>query len=320
MPAEQPKNAPKHVNPLKGPTVVRYRDASRFLWGDQKSGEVADVVYGRNERIATLIYKLKPGGYFKSSDSWKSFFDQHRFYYVLKGELTIQDPGTGEVAVARAGEAVHFRGAKWHFGYNFTADECVVLDWYGPQERPPHVSELEFGATKPKFAGEKPGRSELLGKWPDALASARAEAAAAGGVIAVTKRDALPFIHGSENPVLELLFVNRGPQSRRAQRRQDPPERQDHLCHRGEIARLSARYLRLVRAGRVGHALPAAEFPAPVLELHGSAAVIRFLGGPELRVAASASPLFFRQKEPLFSAGLSWEVRDHWDDRRRIRA
>jgi quercetin dioxygenase-like cupin family protein len=208
MPAEQPKNAPKHVNPLKGPTVVRYRDASRFLWGDQKSGEVADVVYGRNERIATLIYKLKPGGYFKSSDSWKSFFDQHRFYYVLKGELTIQDPGTGEVAVARAGEAVHFRGAKWHFGYNFTDDECVVLDWYGPQERPPHVSELEFGATKPKFAGEKPGRSELLGKWPDALASARAEAAAGGGVIVVTKRDALPFIHGSENPVLELLFVS----------------------------------------------------------------------------------------------------------------
>ena len=64
MATEQPKNAPKHVNPLKGPTVVRYRDASRFLWGDRKSGEVADVVYGRNERIATLIYKLKPGGYF----------------------------------------------------------------------------------------------------------------------------------------------------------------------------------------------------------------------------------------------------------------
>jgi quercetin dioxygenase-like cupin family protein len=208
MAAEQPKNAPKDVNPLKGPTVVRHRDASRFLWGDRKSGEVADVVYGRNERIATLIYKLKPGGYFKSSDSWKSFFDQHRFYYVLKGELTIQDPGTGEIAVARAGEAVHFRGAKWHFGYNFTDDECAVLDWYGPQERPPHVSEIEFGATKPKFAGEKPGRSELLGKWPDALASARAEAAGTGGVITVTKRDALPFIHGSENPVLELLFVS----------------------------------------------------------------------------------------------------------------
>jgi quercetin dioxygenase-like cupin family protein len=208
MADEKPKNAPKHVNPLKGPTVVRHRDASRFLWGDQKSGEVADIVYGRNGKIATLIYKLKPGGYFKSSDSWKSFFDQHRFYYVLKGELAIKDPETGETAVAHAGEAVHFRGARWHFGYNFTADECVVLDWYGPQERPPHVTELEFGVTKPKFHTEKPGRSELLGKWPDALATVRAEAATAGGMVTVTKRDALPFIYGDHNPVLEMLFVS----------------------------------------------------------------------------------------------------------------
>ena len=208
MSDEKPKNAPKHVNPLKGPTVVRHRDASRFLWGDQKSGEVADVIYGRNAKIATLIYKLKPGGYFKSSDSWKSFFDQHRFYYVLKGELAIKDPGTGETAVARTGEAVHFRGARWHFGYNFTAEECVVLDWYGPQERPPHVSELEFGVTKPKFQTEKAGRSELLRKWPDAMASARAEAASTGGMITITRRDALPFIFGQSNPVLEMLFIS----------------------------------------------------------------------------------------------------------------
>jgi quercetin dioxygenase-like cupin family protein len=208
MADDKPSNAPRHVNALKGPTLVRHRDASRFLWGDRKSGEVADVVCGRNEKISTLIYKLKPGGYFKSSDIWKSFFDQHRFYYVLKGELAVKDPETGETAVARAGEAVHFRGPRWHFGYNFTADECVVLDWYAPQERPPHVSELEFGATKPILRTEKPGRSDLLGTWPAVLASARAEAATTGGMITVTKRDALPFIHGNENPVLELLFVS----------------------------------------------------------------------------------------------------------------
>lgn len=208
MADDRAKNAPRHVNPLKGPTFVRHRDASRFLWGDRKSGEVADIVYGRNERIATLIYKLKPGGYFKSSESWKSFFDQHRFYYVLKGELAVKDPETGETALARAGEAVHFRGARWHFGYNFAADECVVLDWYAPQERPPHVSELEFGLTKPTFRTERSGRSEFLGKWPDALASARAEAASAGGMITLTKRDALPFIYGDENPILELLYAS----------------------------------------------------------------------------------------------------------------
>jgi hypothetical protein len=80
---------------------------------------VANVVYGRNEVIGTLIYKLKPGRYFRSSDTWKSFFDQHRFCYVLKGESAVQDPHAGEIALAQAGRAVHWRGAKWHFGYNF---------------------------------------------------------------------------------------------------------------------------------------------------------------------------------------------------------
>ena len=45
---DAPKNAPKGLKPLKGPMVVRHREAARFLWGDGKSGEVADVIYGRN--------------------------------------------------------------------------------------------------------------------------------------------------------------------------------------------------------------------------------------------------------------------------------
>lgn len=208
MVTDQPKNAPKSVTALKGPTLVRHRDAARFLWGDSTSGEVADVIYGRNDVIGATIFKLRPGGSFKSSDAWKPFYDQHRFYYVLKGELAVQDPETGEIAVARAGEAVHWRGAKWHFGYNFTAQECVVLDWYAPQERRPHVTELEFAATKPNLGTEKPGRSELLGKWPDALSIAREGAQTEGGMITATKDNALHFIHGKEHPVLESLFVS----------------------------------------------------------------------------------------------------------------
>ncbi len=203
-----PKNAPKGVTPFKGPTLVRHKDASRFLWGDGKSGEIADVIYGRSATIGTLVFKLKPGGYFKSSDGWKSFFDQHRFYYVLKGEIAVQDPETGEIAVAKAGEAVHWRGAKWHFGYNFKAEECAVLDWYAPQERPPHVTEFEFGKTKPKFEKELAGREALLGRWPDALAEARAEAQSKGGMITARRQDALHFIHGTTHPIMESLFVS----------------------------------------------------------------------------------------------------------------
>jgi quercetin dioxygenase-like cupin family protein len=202
------KNAPKGVNPLNGPTLVRYRDAARFLWGDDKSGQVADVIFGRNATISCLIFKLKPGGYFKSSDSWKSYFDQHRFYLVIKGEIAVHDPLTGEVALAKAGEAIHWRGAKWHFGYNLSSDECVVLDWYAPQERPPNVTELEFGATKPKFAGEKPGREDLLVQWPDKRLEEQEKAEREGGMIVVSRQTALHFVHGDRHPVLESLFVS----------------------------------------------------------------------------------------------------------------
>jgi quercetin dioxygenase-like cupin family protein len=202
------KNAPKGVVSFKGPTLVRYKDATRFLWGDRKSGEVADVIYGRNEVIGTLIYKLKPGGFFRSSDTWKSYFDQDRFYYVLKGEIAVQDPTTGDVAVAHVGEAVHWRGAKWHFGYNCSSDETVVLDWYAPQERPPHISELEFASTKPSFQGEQPGRFDLLGKWPAALGEQRIKAQTEGGLITARKADALHFIFGERHPIVESLYVS----------------------------------------------------------------------------------------------------------------
>lgn len=208
MTTNAPKNAPKGVTPFKGPTLVRYKDAARFLWGDRESGEVADVIYGRNEIIGSLMFILRPGAFFKSSSTWKSFFNQDRFYYVLKGELAVQDPESGEIALARSGEAVHWRGAKWHFGYNFTGSECVVLDWYAPQERPPNVTELEFGVTKPAFQSERAGRFEYLGNWPHGLAAARSKAQSEGGVITLTTSDALHFIHGEQHPVMESLFAS----------------------------------------------------------------------------------------------------------------
>jgi quercetin dioxygenase-like cupin family protein len=196
------------VTPFDKAKVVRFGEATRFLWGDDVSGQVADVIYGRNERIGALTFRLRPGGFFRSSDTWKSYFDQHRYYFVVEGDLTIHDPESGEVAVARKGEVIHWRGAKWHFGYNFTSEETIVLDWYAPQERPPHVTEVEFGRTKPKFEEGRPGRIELLGQWPDALTTSRHDAHKTGGVSTITKTDALHFVHGERFPVRESLFVS----------------------------------------------------------------------------------------------------------------
>lgn len=203
-----PKNAPRNVTAFHGPTLVRYHDATRFLWGDDTSREVADIIYGRNETIASMVFKLRPGACFKTSNTWKTLFAQHRFYYVLRGELAVQDPETGDITVARAGEAVSWHGEKWHFAYNLSSEECCVIDWYAPMERPPHVTELEFGVNKPELEGEKGGRSDLLGNWPDGASEARNKIQSEGGMTTVSKRDALHFIHGDEHPVMESLFVS----------------------------------------------------------------------------------------------------------------
>jgi hypothetical protein len=84
--------APKNVAYFKGPTLVRHYDAVRFLWGDEDSHYVPDLVYGRGDRIAALVYRMGPGNSFKSSKTWRPLYDQDRYYYVVQGTLAIQDP------------------------------------------------------------------------------------------------------------------------------------------------------------------------------------------------------------------------------------
>ena len=76
------------------PTSVRRSDGERFLWGDEGSGQIADVIYGRGDRISAVTFTLGPGHWFGASDDWKPMYDQHRFYYVVSGALAIHDPET----------------------------------------------------------------------------------------------------------------------------------------------------------------------------------------------------------------------------------
>ena len=90
--ADKPElvQAPKNVTKFDKPTVVRRSEAVQFLWGDETAHFVPDLIYGRGERMAALIFKLPPGEYFRSSETWRTMYDQDRYYYVVTGELTIR--------------------------------------------------------------------------------------------------------------------------------------------------------------------------------------------------------------------------------------
>jgi mannose-6-phosphate isomerase-like protein (cupin superfamily) len=200
--------APKNVVYFKEPTLVPYRNAVRFLWGDEEAHFVPDIIYGRGDRIAALIYKLSPGELFRASKTWRPLYDQDRFYYVVKGELTIQDPESGDVAVARAGEAVYWRGARYHFGYNFGSDETLVLDWYAPQEREASVPEIESSLKKRELREYQGGRRDLLGNWPTKAVLDLQARLEEGRMVTLREESSLHFIHGYTSPILMTLYAS----------------------------------------------------------------------------------------------------------------
>jgi quercetin dioxygenase-like cupin family protein len=190
------------------PMLVRHFEATRFLWGDRESGQVSDLIYGRGDRISGFIYLLGPGHWFGASKTWKPLYDQHRFYFVVQGTLALLDPETGEVAVAQPGEAVTWRGARYHFGYNVGEDELVVLDWFAPSERPPDVAEIDYAPAKRDLAEVRGGRYELLGAWPDRRAEELSRRAAEGGPVTVGPDTALHFVHGERLPLLVSILTS----------------------------------------------------------------------------------------------------------------
>jgi gentisate 1,2-dioxygenase len=199
--------APKGVRKLEEPTLIRYSEAVRFLWGDEKSGQVSDWIYGSGARIASFMFSLRPGAYFKLSDTWKPLYDQHRLYYVYQGNLVIHDPEHGDVAVANEGDAIFWTGNKWHFGYNFGQRETLILEAVAPP-RSPDLTEIETSLKKPDLPAVVNGRYDLLGKWPAVRPEVEAQKWREGGILTIRREDCLHLIAGEENSILVSLFVS----------------------------------------------------------------------------------------------------------------
>ncbi len=152
------------------PRLLRYADVPRWVWGDDASGRVADWGYSTTARMNFIVFALPPGGRWGWSEDFRPSYPADEGYYVLQGELTVHNPETGEVVVVGAGEALHFRRDTWHFGYNFTLDETLVVEALAPV--PPGISLEALERLAPPRGTVRGARSELLGRWPAAAAEA----------------------------------------------------------------------------------------------------------------------------------------------------
>ena len=75
----------------------------------------------------------------------------------------MHNPETGDVAVIRAGDALTFRERTWHYGYNFTQVETVIICTFAPV--PEDISSAAtLAAAVPPLTDIKPGRFDLTGE------------------------------------------------------------------------------------------------------------------------------------------------------------
>jgi quercetin dioxygenase-like cupin family protein len=146
------------------PTLIRKSDVALQIWGDDGSGEVADAIYVSNEKIHLMIFTMAPGGGFTHSGEFRTVFDADELYYVLQGELVMNNPETGEVHVARTGEAVFFRGDTWHHGFTGGMEATRVLEFVAPG--PLSGSTQKYARTKPLLSEPKQLAEDWIGRWP----------------------------------------------------------------------------------------------------------------------------------------------------------
>jgi mannose-6-phosphate isomerase-like protein (cupin superfamily) len=185
-----------------GPTHIPYAAVARQVWGDHESGEVFDWTCASTDKIHQLVFGSAPGGSFRHSERFRTVFSADELYYVLSGVLALNNPETGEVHVARPGEAVFFRRDTWHHGHNFGAEPLRVLEYFAPL--PAQGTSSAYARTRPALAQTRTVQDQWLGRWP----MGRDETSRGWTMHVLRDGDALARLEGSAQQVLVELFVS----------------------------------------------------------------------------------------------------------------
>ncbi|MFZ5674939.1 MAG: cupin domain-containing protein [Pseudomonadota bacterium] len=193
------KSSPRPT--FSGATHIPYSGVTRFLWGDEEAGFVDDWIYASTDKIHQLVFGLPPRGAFRHSKDRPTVFGADEVLYVLEGTLGSANPETGEVHVAKAGEAIFFRKNTWHHGFSLSDEPLRVLEYFAP---PPSTGTSgPYARTRPYVEQSKYRQSEFIGRWPMA-AEERRQAAT---MRVMRDADLLWELDGKEQGVLTGLYA-----------------------------------------------------------------------------------------------------------------
>ncbi len=114
----------------KKPQIMKQSDLRMFLYTEEKP-ETSDLnwLICSTENMTVGEYQLAPGSYFSPADVHAG----DEIYYVMKGEVTMFQPESGQVLQIPAGEGILMPKGCPHIGYNFTEGESHMLYVIAPK-------------------------------------------------------------------------------------------------------------------------------------------------------------------------------------------
>ena len=96
---------------------------------EQPHSSDVNWMFMSTDTITCCKYRLGPGNSFDPVDVHAG----DEAYYVIKGCVTMFNPGTGQVVELKQGEAILMPKGAPHKAYNFTAEEAEMLAVIAPQ-------------------------------------------------------------------------------------------------------------------------------------------------------------------------------------------
>lgn len=112
------------------PCVQKQSELMRFLYTEEFP-ETSDLnwLIASTENMTVGEYQLSPGSHFDPADVHAG----DEIYYVLRGEVTMFQPETGQILQIREGEGILMPKGCPHVGYNFGETEARMLYVVAPK-------------------------------------------------------------------------------------------------------------------------------------------------------------------------------------------
>ena len=110
----------------KKPALIRQQDEIYSNYG-KGNDKMTCEIFISTDKILLSAWVVPPGQSFQPPD----IHTGEEPYYVLKGVASVNNPETGQIAEAKAGDAVFMPAHCWHAVYNFGDEDmyfCAIIE------------------------------------------------------------------------------------------------------------------------------------------------------------------------------------------------